>query len=105
MSIAGGIREFARATGVFREKLMSLLVVIGILSLTFAVADLTKTWPAASGSADLVVGNLVLEHIADLGFIFAEAARCLQPGDQLFFSELHPFRQYHVLRINAYRLR
>ena len=32
-------REFARATGIFREKLMSLLVVIGILSLTFAVAD------------------------------------------------------------------
>ncbi len=32
-------REFARATGVFREKLMSLLVVIGVLSLTFAVAD------------------------------------------------------------------
>jgi phosphatidate cytidylyltransferase len=32
-------REFARATGVFREKLMSLLIVIGILSLTFAVAD------------------------------------------------------------------
>jgi phosphatidate cytidylyltransferase len=32
-------REFARATGIFREKLMSLLVVIGILSLAFAVAD------------------------------------------------------------------
>jgi phosphatidate cytidylyltransferase len=32
-------REFAGATGEFREKLMSLLVVIGILSLTFAVAD------------------------------------------------------------------
>ena len=32
-------REFAGATGLFREKLMSLLVVIGILSLTFAVAD------------------------------------------------------------------
>ena len=32
-------REFARATGVFREKLMSLLVVIGILSLTLAAAD------------------------------------------------------------------
>ena len=32
-------REFAAATGVFREKVMSLLVVIGILSLTFAVAD------------------------------------------------------------------
>ena len=32
-------REFARATGAFREKLMTVLVVIGILSLTFAVAD------------------------------------------------------------------
>jgi phosphatidate cytidylyltransferase len=32
-------REFARATGVFREKLMSLLVVIGIVALTFAAAD------------------------------------------------------------------
>ncbi len=32
-------REFAAATGEFREKVMSLLVVIGILSLTFAVAD------------------------------------------------------------------
>ncbi len=32
-------REFAAAVGLFREKLMSLLVVVGILSLTFAVAD------------------------------------------------------------------
>jgi phosphatidate cytidylyltransferase len=34
-----GYREFARATGIFREKLLSLLVVIGILSLTFAAVD------------------------------------------------------------------
>jgi phosphatidate cytidylyltransferase len=33
------LREFAAATGVFREKLMNFLVVIGILSLAFAVAD------------------------------------------------------------------
>ncbi|HKI18559.1 MAG TPA: phosphatidate cytidylyltransferase, partial [Isosphaeraceae bacterium] len=32
-------REFARATGLFREKVISLLVVVGILALTFAVAD------------------------------------------------------------------
>jgi phosphatidate cytidylyltransferase len=32
-------REFAGATGVFREKLMSLLVVVGILGLAFAVSD------------------------------------------------------------------
>ncbi len=32
-------REFAAATGLFRERLMSVLVVFGILGLTFAVAD------------------------------------------------------------------
>jgi phosphatidate cytidylyltransferase len=32
-------REFAAATGLFRERLMSLLVVLGILGLTFAVID------------------------------------------------------------------
>jgi phosphatidate cytidylyltransferase len=32
-------REFSRATGFFREKLMSLLVVLGILALTFAAVD------------------------------------------------------------------
>jgi phosphatidate cytidylyltransferase len=32
-------RDFARATGLFREKAISLLVVVGILALTFAVAD------------------------------------------------------------------
>jgi len=32
-------REYARATGLFREKLISLIVVAGILALTFAVLD------------------------------------------------------------------
>ncbi len=32
-------REFARVTGLFREKLISLLVAVGILGITFAVAD------------------------------------------------------------------
>ena len=60
----------------------------------FTVADLTARWPRADASADLIVGNLVLEHIADLDHIFAETARCLAPGGTLFISELHPFRQY-----------
>lgn len=60
----------------------------------FTVADITQTWPCEDKSADLVTCNLVLEHISDLSFVFAEAARVLITGGQLFISELHPFRQY-----------
>lgn len=63
-------------------------------NVSFQVADLTQPWPCVDHSADLVVGNLVLEHIAELAFIFAEAARVLAPGGQFFLSELHPFKQY-----------
>ena len=70
---------------------------------TFALADLTKRWPVSDGVADLVVGNLVLEHIEDLSFVFAEAARCLGPGGRVYFSELHPFRQYRGARANFAR--
>lgn len=61
---------------------------------TFAEADLTQIWPVEDCSADLVVCNLVLEHIENLQFIFAEAARVLLPGGRFFVCELHPFRQY-----------
>jgi len=70
-----------------REKLKSANV-------QFSVADITKRWPVPDQSADLVTCNLVLEHIEDLTFVFAEASRVLQKGGQLFVSELHPFRQY-----------
>ena len=61
---------------------------------TFTVADLAALWPCANQAVDLVVCNLVLEHIADLAHIFAEAARCLRPSGHFFISELHPFKQY-----------
>ena len=61
---------------------------------TFTVADLTHPWPCADQSVDLIVCSLVLEHIADLPFIFAEAFRCLAPRGRFFVCELHPFRQY-----------
>jgi len=32
-------REYARAVGLFREKLLSLLIVVGIVAITFAVLD------------------------------------------------------------------
>lgn len=63
-------------------------------NVTFGAADLTQPWPCADTSVDLVVGNLVLEHIAELDPLFAEAARVLAPGGLLFLAELHPFKQY-----------
>ena len=62
----------------------------------FAQADLTEPWPATATAlqADLVVGNLVLEHIARLAPVFAQAAQNLRPGGKLLICELHPFRQY-----------
>jgi len=60
----------------------------------FATADLTRPWPAAAGSHDLIAFHLVLEHVRDLGPVFAHAARCLAPRGTVFVAELHPFRQY-----------
>ena len=80
LDFSGGMLERARAK-------------IQAPNVTFTVADLTRPWPCADQSADLVVGNLVIEHIADLSFIFAEARRCLAPGGQCFLCELHPAKQ------------
>jgi malonyl-CoA O-methyltransferase len=70
-----------------REKL-------GSNKVTFSFADIIKAWPCADESADLVVCNLVLEHIEDLLFIFSEAFRALVKGGRFFICELHPFLQY-----------
>jgi ubiquinone/menaquinone biosynthesis C-methylase UbiE len=63
-------------------------------NILYVVADLTHPWPCAVHSVDLIVCNLVLEHIADLNAIFAEAHRVLVNGGRFFISELHPFKQY-----------
>jgi ubiquinone/menaquinone biosynthesis C-methylase UbiE len=62
-------------------------------SARFVEHDITRPWPADARSVDVVVGNLVLEHVDDLAPVFREAARVLRPGGQLFFCELHPYRQ------------
>jgi len=60
----------------------------------FARADLTQPWPVPDQAFDLISCNLVLEHIEDLGFVFAQGARALKAGGRLFVCELHPTKQY-----------
>lgn len=61
----------------------------------FSIADLTQRWTCCEdGAYDLVVCNLVLEHIQDLSFIYSEAYRVLGTGGRFLIHELHPFRQY-----------
>jgi ubiquinone/menaquinone biosynthesis C-methylase UbiE len=59
----------------------------------FVEHDVTRPWPVGDKEADIVVGNLVLEHVADLAPVLAEAGRVLRPDGLLFLCELHPYRQ------------
>jgi ubiquinone/menaquinone biosynthesis C-methylase UbiE len=66
----------------------------------FVVADVTKQWPCKDETFELIVCNLVLEHIEDLSAVFAQVSRALKTGGQFFLSELHPFRQYKGTKAN-----
>ncbi|MBL0171126.1 MAG: class I SAM-dependent methyltransferase [Gemmatimonadaceae bacterium] len=60
----------------------------------FVKHDVREPWPVASLGIDVVVGNLVLEHVERLAPVFHEAARVLRTGGTLWLCELHPFRQW-----------
>ena len=62
-------------------------------NVVFKLHDVRDTWPVEADSVDLVVANLILEHVHDLAPVFFEAARVLRPQGQFFFCELHPYRQ------------
>ena len=59
----------------------------------FVQTDVSTAWPVPDATIDVVVGNLVLEHIVNLSPIYSEAARVLRPGGRLWWCELHPERQ------------
>ena len=59
----------------------------------FIQHDVREKWPVADGSRELVIAILVLEHVEVLEPFFAEAARSLNVGGELFICELHPMRQ------------
>lgn len=60
----------------------------------FELANITNLWPISNQSQSLVTCNLILQHIADLGFVFAEARRTLIESGYVFISELHPIKKY-----------
>ena len=47
-----------------------------------------------SGTFDLIIINLVLEHIQDIEAILKQAFERLNSKGKLFICELHPFKQY-----------
>lgn len=76
---------------------------VGSANIGFAIADFMQPLPCAAKTFDLVVTNLVLEHIADLTPVFTEAYRVLANGGQFFISELHPVKQYLGGKATFYR--
>ena len=59
----------------------------------FVQHDLRAAWPLPDAAVDVVVADLVLEHVERLQHFFSEARRVLRSPGQLFTCELHPFRQ------------
>ncbi|MBU0493122.1 MAG: class I SAM-dependent methyltransferase [Chloroflexi bacterium] len=58
----------------------------------FLLHDIQQPWPLADASADIVLFNLILEHIESLEPVFCHAARVMRPGARLLISEFHPGR-------------
>jgi ubiquinone/menaquinone biosynthesis C-methylase UbiE len=59
----------------------------------FVEHDLRSAWPLPDASVEVVVAVLVLEHVESLLPVFAESARVLGNGGEVFLCELHPMRQ------------
>jgi malonyl-CoA O-methyltransferase len=93
-SLFAQVGEQVQALDFSEEMIAQARAKSSAANVEFTVADITQRWPVDDGSIDLISCNLVLEHIADLSHVFAEAVRVLANNGRFFISELHPFRQY-----------
>ena len=63
-------------------------------NVSFELADIKAPWSFASANADLITCSLILEHVENLKFVFAQAIEHLNPDGHFYVCELHPFKQY-----------
>jgi len=61
---------------------------------TFHHGDITKPWNFIRYKPDLITCSLILEHIEDLNFVFAQAAAVTEANAYFYIGELHPYKQY-----------
>ncbi len=60
----------------------------------FIEFDAKGDWNFVAQKFDLITFSLVLEHIEDIGHVFAKASSVVAPGGYVYIGELHPFKQY-----------
>ena len=87
------LAQRARVIGLDFSRLMLERCRIVAPTADLRLADVNERWPVEDHSVDMVVINLVLEHIEDLHHIASESARALKSQGGLRVSELHPQRQ------------
>ncbi len=63
-------------------------------NVVFQQADISQPWNFTDRKADLITCSLILEHIADLDFIFQQVKEHLKENGHFYLCELHPFKQY-----------
>jgi malonyl-CoA O-methyltransferase len=62
----------------------------GAEQIRFLCHDLHKPLPFSDGEFDLVVSGLVLEHLSELGYFFADVKRVLRVDGRAVVSAMHP---------------
>ena len=62
-------------------------------NIRFVEGDVTEAWRFVEGFYDVIVANLILEHVRDLRHVFAEAFRAACTGGTFYIGELHPYKQ------------
>lgn len=78
-----------RVTGVDSSAEMLEVAKNRVFGGEFLVGDFGSL-PLPAGAVDLVTTALALTHVPNLGPVYAEFARVLQPGGDLIVSDVHP---------------